>query len=50
MIPTWIHCSLCGRDFQTSLEDPDATFSDALEHLTLRHPGADPLVIKEGPS
>ena len=34
-----IACTICGMAWTVSLEDPDATMSDAAEHVQRRHPG-----------
>jgi hypothetical protein len=39
-VSEYLHCGVCKRiEWEVSEEDPDATFSDAAEHLQRRHPG-----------
>lgn len=49
MKPEFIHCAECGREWQVSEEDGDATLSDCMGHVRSRHPDTDPwTAIKEG--
>jgi hypothetical protein len=45
----FLHCGVCkAREWEVSEEDPDATFSDAANHLSYAHPGTGLSSIKEG--